>query len=90
MVVSRTASLASKQPCHVLYASGTMRDQGAQLVAAVRDAPVLTISDIEGFGKMGGIVQFFFEHGQLRFSIKRESATRAGLRISSRLLVLSK
>jgi hypothetical protein len=90
MAVSRTARPVTKQPCHVLYVSGTMRDQSAQLVAAVRDAPVLTISDIDGFGNVGGIVQFFFEHGQLRFSIKRESATRAGLRISSRLLVLSK
>ena len=30
---------------------------------------MLTISDAEGFSELGGIAQFFFEHGQLRFSV---------------------
>jgi hypothetical protein len=88
-IVVRKAAPESKQACHVLYLSGGMTQQKAELIAAVRDAPVLTISDIDGFGAIGGIVQFFFENGQLRFRITRESATRAGLRISARLLMLS-
>jgi hypothetical protein len=89
ILVSRTAAPGAKPPCQVLYVSGNMANQRTQLIAAVRDTPVLTMSDIEGFGQVGGIVQFFFEHGRLRFAIERDSATRAGLRISSRLLMLS-
>ena len=63
---------------------------GDSCIAGLRDAPVLTISDIEGFTEVGGIAQFFFEHGQLRFSIQLESAKRARLQISSRLLVMAK
>jgi hypothetical protein len=36
------------------------------------------------------MTQFFFEHGQLRFRIHLESAKRAGLQISSRLLVMAR
>ena len=63
--------------------------QAATLVAGLRDAPVLTISDVEGFTQLGGIAQFFFEHGQLRFNVHAESARRARLQISSRLLALA-
>ena len=76
--------------CHVLYVSGVTAGQAAQLVAGLRDVPVLTISDIEGFTELGGIAQFFFEHGQLRFSIHVVSAKRARLQISSKLLALAK
>ena len=55
--------------CHVLYLSGVTASQAATLVAGLRDAPVLTISDVEGFTQLGGIAQFFFEHGQLRFNV---------------------
>lgn len=50
---------------------------------------VLTISDLDGFTELGGIAQFFFQQGMLRFNVRAESAKRAGLQISSRLLVLS-
>jgi hypothetical protein len=50
---------------------------------------VLTISDLEGFTQMGGMVQFVFEQGQLRFSIGQESARLARLQISAKLLTLA-
>jgi hypothetical protein len=67
----------------------TVRGRDVAVIAGLRDAPVLTISDIAGFTDVGGIVQFFFENGQLRFNIRLESAKRARLQISSRLLQLS-
>jgi hypothetical protein len=90
MDVSQTTSSGTpRDGCHVLYLSGVTATQAAKLVAGVRDAPVLTISDAEGFTQIGGIAQFFFEHGQLRFNVHVESAKRARLRISSRLLALA-
>jgi hypothetical protein len=80
---------APHHPCHVVYVSGTNPGQAAQLVASLHDVPVLTISDIEGFTRMGGIAQFHFEQGRLRFTIHLESAKRVNLEISSRLLALA-
>ena len=89
--VSQSAPAGPKPgACHILYLSAVTASQAATLVAALRDAPVLTISDVEGFTQLGGIAQFFFEGGQLRFTVNTESAKRARLLISSRLLVLAK
>jgi hypothetical protein len=83
------APAGPQRACHVLYVSGVTSDQAKKVIAAVRDVPVLTISDIDGFTEIGGIAQFFFEHGQLRFSVHLGSVKRARLQISSRLLILA-
>jgi hypothetical protein len=89
IVVSRLAPGATALSCHALYiAPGAIRVDA--VLAEVRDRPVLTISDIDGFTKLGGITQLYFDGGQLRLFIDTAAATRAGLKISARLLKLSK
>ena len=82
-----TPSLAG---CHIAYLSGLTAAQAAKIMSGLRDASVLTISDAEGFTKAGGIAQFFFENGQLRFDVQLASAKRARLQISSKLLTLAR
>jgi len=88
-VTSVTPS-APKKACRVLYLAGLPVARAAEVVAELRESPVLTISNIDGFASAGGMTQFFFEHGQLRFRIHLESAKRAGLQISSRLLIMAR
>ena len=90
VVVSTVAAAAPKRACRVLYMAGLPVAQVTTVVSELRDAPVLTISNIDGFASAGGMTQFFFEHGQLRFRIHLESAKRAGLQISSRLLIMAR
>jgi hypothetical protein len=80
----------SMRRCHMLYLSGVSASQAALVLADLQDAPVLTISDIGGFTEAGGIVNFFFEGGQLRFRIKLQTLKRTHLQISSRVLGLAK
>jgi hypothetical protein len=88
--VSRAESAGQPRAgCHILYVSGITAEQATKLVAGLRDAPVLTISDVSGFTQLGGMALFFFKHGQLRFSVRVEAARRARLQISSRLLALA-
>ncbi len=89
IVVSRLAPGAPALACHALYiAQGTTRVES--VLAEVRDRPVLTISDLDGFTKLGGITQLYFDQGRLRLFIDIAAANRAGLKISARLLQLSK
>jgi len=88
MTVWRVTPADPQRVCHVLYVSHVTASQATQAVAGVRDLPVLTIGDGEGFSELGGIAQFFFEHGQLRFTVDLACAKRARLQISSRLLIL--
>jgi len=76
--------------CHLLYVSGRSSNEAGRLIAGLRDAPVLTISDLQGFTAQGGVAEFFFDQGRLRFSVQLEAARRARLQISSRLLTLAK
>lgn len=88
-VTQASPAVPPRAGCHVLFVSGVTVTQAASLIEGVRDAPVLTISDVNGFTRVGGIVQLFFEDGQLRFTIHHEAAKRARLQLSSQLLKLS-
>lgn len=90
IAVTPVEGTVTKRDCRILYVSGVPVRQAADVVSELRDAPVLTISNIEGFASAGGMTQFFFEHGQLRFRIHHEAAKRAGLQISSRLLIMAR
>jgi hypothetical protein len=90
ITVSRVTLDGPIPACHILYLSHVPAAQVAQIVIGLRDTPVLTISDMDGFGELGGIAQFFFQDGNLRFNVRVEPAKHARLQISSRLLALSK
>jgi len=90
ITIARVSAATPKRTCRILYVSGVPVREAAAVVAELRETPVLTISNLEGFASAGGMTQFFFEHGQLRFRIHLESAKRAGLQISSRLLVMAR
>jgi hypothetical protein len=75
--------------CHFLYVSGVARGRMAEIVYALQDVPVLTVSDDDTFLKAGGMIQVFIESGKMRFRINPKSAKRARLQLSSRLLALA-
>jgi hypothetical protein len=75
--------------CQLLYVSGVTSAQVAAIVASVRGAPVLTISDVDDFAEQGGIAQMFVEKGKMRFDLNLEVARRSGLQLSSKLLSLA-
>jgi hypothetical protein len=72
----------------VLYVSGASLDEAARAIDGLRDSPVLTISDVAGFTEAGGMAQFLFDRGRLRFTIQAASVRRSGLKMSSKLLIL--
>jgi len=78
------------QGCHILYVSPSERARLGQILENVRGQSILTIGDTDGFAQLGGIVNFVLEDGKVRFEINPESAGRARLRISSRLLTLAR
>jgi hypothetical protein len=90
VVVPRIAADAAARRCHLLYMGGLEARRSKQLVDAVKDAPVLTVSDGDTFAQQGGVASFFFEGSKLRFAVNVEAAQRAGLHLSSRLLSLAK
>jgi hypothetical protein len=76
--------------CHILFISSSEKSHLTALLSGLRNAHVLTVSDIEGFAKRGGIINFFTEENKIRFEINVGAASRNGLIISSKLLQLAK
>jgi hypothetical protein len=77
-------------PCHVLFVSSSDSVFLASVLLKARGGSVLTIGEAEGFAQQGGMINFILSENKVRFEINRESAERAGLRISSKLLALAK
>jgi len=90
VVSTPKADAAALASCHLVFASGLDAKGSAALLAAVAGKPVLTVSDMDNFAELGGVVRFFVERGTVRFAINRDAAQRAGLRLSSQLLSLAK
>jgi hypothetical protein len=75
--------------CHLLFVSGLKGPDVGTVVAAVRGAAVLTISDIDDFGRIGGIAHVFVENGTMRFDLNLDLARSSRLQLSSKLLSLA-
>ncbi len=90
LTVVRTESLAKPTGCQILFISRSERDRLPQILAAVKGSPVLTVGDTKGFVDEGVIINFTLEGTKVRFEINTESADRAGIKISSKLLQLAK
>jgi len=76
--------------CHVLYISSSERKTTAQIFSTLKGSGVLTVGEMAQFAARGGMIQFSLEDQQVRFDINLEAASRAGLKISSRLLLLAR
>ncbi|MEN8190329.1 MAG: YfiR family protein [Thermodesulfobacteriota bacterium] len=83
------ASRKQIEACRILYISKELQPQLAQLLEQQRDKPILTISDMEGFTKQGGMVTLFEQEGRLRFSVNLKSARQAGIQFRAQLLRLA-
>ena len=72
--------------CQILFVSRSEGERAAQIVSNLKGRSVLTVSDIEGFAKLGGMIELFLEKDKVRMRINLEAVRAAGLRISSKLL----
>jgi hypothetical protein len=90
IVVSSIAAGGTLRSCHLLYISGITLKQAAQVAAGLKGAPVLTLSDMDEFARVGGMAQLYVEDGRMRFSVNLDTAKRSRLQLSSKLLSLAK
>lgn len=74
--------------CHILVLAG--REKLPDWTRPVRQMPVLSIGESDGFAAAGGVIGFFIDGEKVRFEINNEAAQRAGLKLSSQLLKLAR
>lgn len=90
LAVRRIASVKDAGGCHVLFVPSAEEKLLPQVVQTAQQASMLTVGETERFTAQGGMINFVVEKNKLRFEVNADSASRAGLRLSSHLLSLAK
>ena len=88
-MIKRFVTLQAMGPCHILFVSASEHAHLPQILTALKNKSTLTISEIEGFLTLGGMINFLTVDNKIRFEIHQTAAERAGLKLSSKLLSLA-
>lgn len=87
VVVDKKISSPEEAPtCSILYISSSEVSRLNRVLSVVKDAPILTVSDIPDFTERGGIIQFVLRENRVRFEVNLVPAQRDRLTLSSELL----
>jgi hypothetical protein len=84
--VRRYQSVDEIKTCHILFISRSEGDRPEGILASLKNRPVLTVSDADGFAERGGMIRFVTDRNRVRLQINREAAEAAHMTISSKLL----
>lgn len=90
LVLRRPSAGLELRACQLLYLGGDDIAHAREVLDAVRDAPVLTISSQMMFTAIGGTAELFMDGERMRFAVNVAAADRARIRISAQLLSLAK
>jgi hypothetical protein len=90
LVVRRIAQPLDATGCRILFIAASEARELTAILGAIGTAPVLTVSDIPGFVRDGGIVEFVPDGNRVKFEINLAIAQRAGLSLSSDLLKVAR
>ncbi len=83
-------NLSDIKKCHILFISPSEIGNLNKILETSKESSVLTISRMKDFADKGGMINFFINEERVRFEINPDSAKKAGLKISSKLLKVSK
>ena len=75
--------------CHVLFIGFSEKSRVSDVLHYLENSHVLTVGQTEHFIPLGGMINLAQNNGRIELEIDPETAEAAGLKISSRLLVVS-
>ena len=82
--------LRESKSCHILSIGFHEKGQMAEILRGVQDASVLTVCESQHFIKLGGMINLVRNGSSIELEINPDAAQAVGLKISSRLLVVSR
>lgn len=83
----RSASAAND--CHIAFISRSEDGRLDEVMAALKNKPVLTVSDIDDFAKRGGMVGFISDDNKVKLVVNSTNVAAAGLRVDAQLLEIA-
>ena len=88
--IERSRRFSDLQNCHILFIDQSESANLDEILRKCHGKPILTVSDIEGFSRRGGMIEFITDEKQrrIRLRINNTAAKESRLAISSKLLKL--
>ena len=88
--VRRFHRTADAVACHLLFVGRSEENHAEEILAKLKRFGILTVSEIESFAHVGGIIGFMLIDDRVRFEINTRAANDVGLSISSKLLSVAR
>ncbi len=88
--VRHMSRLGELNGCNILFIAKSEERYLAGILPGAHARNVLTVSDIDAFAELGGIVGLSGNDDKIEFDINTAAARHAGLRISSQVLKLAR
>jgi hypothetical protein len=90
LVVTRSQRVEDLQGCHLVFIAKSESRRIETILSVFKEQPVLTVSEVDGFARQGGVIGFYPDGKKVRFEINPATAQHQGLKMSSELLRLGK
>lgn len=83
---NKIEDLGDSLSCRILLIDADLSNDFGEIIKALNNQPILTVSDSEEFVYHGGIIGMVQREGKIRFKINRAAASQKGLNFNSQLL----
>jgi hypothetical protein len=88
--VRRFRSVRELEQAHILYIAASEWTRIKDVLAQIDGTPVLAVSDVPGFLKVGGGIAFVMVNGRVRFDINLSAISNVNLTMDSQLLQVAR
>ncbi len=86
----RSMEAVLSDPSQVLFFNPSLKHRWPHLRPHLESLPILTVSDMDDFGQLGGMVAIKTQINKIKIEINPDETRKAGLKISSKLLKVSR
>ncbi len=76
--------------CHILFVPISNKNNISQIVGKLGNKPTLLITEKEGWGKQGSVINFIIsDEGKMKFELNKDAAQKRSLKIPGSLVNLA-
>lgn len=76
--------------CNLVFISAAAERHAAEILAGVKKSNTLTVGETPGFAQGGGMINFAIQDNKVKLEMNLEAATRAELKVNSKLIAVSR
>jgi hypothetical protein len=89
LVIQRFNTVDEITNCHILFINISDKNKLKAILEKLKGKNILTVSDANGFAKLGGMVRLYTKDDKINIQVNLEAAKEENLIISSKLLKLA-